>query len=129
MNDVKMLGRIGADGELRYMPNGTAVLSFSIAIQDKKNESEQVSWFKVNVYSKSAEKIAPRIKKGKEVFVAGRLQSRSWVDSKTGQKRYIVEIIAGWVRVVETFNPNESAYDSQPQLTSHGAINNEDVPF
>jgi len=133
MNSIYLIGRSGADAELRYTQNGTAVLNLSIAVNEKKGDGYEANWFKVSAYSKTAEAMAQKIKKGCEIFVQGKLSSRNWED-KNGQKRNTVEVIAQWLRVVDRSEPQPSSPyanqdQQQPQMTSHTFMNESDVPF
>lgn len=103
MNRCTLIGRAGADAELRYTPNGHPVINFSIATSEKKGEQYETQWHKIVLYGKSAESYAQRIKKGIEVFVDGKILTRAWTDS-SGQKKSSFEIIANWVRVIEKNN-------------------------
>jgi len=92
-----LIGNLGKDPELKYTPGGTAVCSFSIAttrsFTDKDgNKQEKTEWHNIKVWQKSAEIAAEYLKKGKQVYVEGRLETRSW--EQDGQKKYMTEIIA-----------------------------------
>jgi single-strand DNA-binding protein len=130
MNEVFMIGRSGAKAELRYIPNGTPVLNLSIAVNEKTKDEVRASWFKIVAFGKSAEIIAPRIQKGTEVFVKGRIFQKSWDDKTTGQKRYGFEIVAHWIKAIDNGPSPTSAYDNQPTMTHHEVdFNESDIPF
>lgn len=96
MNKVVMVGRIATDIELRFTAGkGTAVATFSIAVEKRfKREGEPTAnFFKVVVWGKQAENTANYMQKGKEIGIAGHLDSRSY-EAKDGTKRYITEIVA-----------------------------------
>lgn len=133
MNEIYLIGRSGADAELRYTANGTAVLNLSVAVSEKKGDGYETSWFKVSAYSKTAETMAQKIKKGSEVFVKGKLVSRSWDDKTTGQKRTSVEVLAQWLRVIDKSEgapaDRYANQGQQPQMTNHSFMTDGDIPF
>lgn len=98
LNKVLLIGHLGADPEFRSTPAGTPVSTFNVATTDqwtsKDGEQEQrTEWHRVVAWGKLAEISRDYLKKGKQVFIEGRLQTRSWED-KNGQKRYVTEIVA-----------------------------------
>ncbi len=98
VNKVILVGNLGRDPEVRYMPNGEAVCNFSIATTDTwKDKSgarqERTEWHNIVMYRKLAEIAGEYLKKGRPVYVEGRLQTRKW-QTKEGQDRYTTEIIA-----------------------------------
>ncbi len=96
MNVVILIGRLVADPELKYTPNGVAVTSFSIAVDRRfKNAAgeKQADFFNVVAWRQTAEFAANYLSKGRLVSVQGELQSRSWVQPD-GQKRYKTEVVA-----------------------------------
>jgi single-strand DNA-binding protein len=132
MNQIYLIGRSGADAELKYTPNGTAVCNLSIATSEKRGETYETTWHRVNIFGKTAEAIGLRIKKGSEVFIQGKLTSRTWDDKNTGQKRTSVEILANWVRLIDRGAPQggESPPPSNqgPQF-GQGYMDENDIPF
>lgn len=97
VNKVTLLGRIGKDPELRYMPNGDAVCNFSLATsetwKDKNGEKkESVEWHNVTIYRKLGEIAGQYLKKGSQVYLEGKLKTRKWQD-KQGNDRYTTEVI------------------------------------
>ena len=98
VNKVIILGNLGADPELRYTNSGTAVANFRIATNDrwtdKGGESqERTEWHSIVAWAKLGEICGKYLKKGRPVYIEGRLQTRSWED-QSGNKRYTTEIIA-----------------------------------
>jgi len=98
VNKVILVGNLGRDPEVRFMPNGEAVCNFSIATTDSwKDKSgakqERTEWHNIVMYRKLAEIAGEYLKKGRPVYVEGRLQTRKW-QTKEGQDRYTTEIIA-----------------------------------
>lgn len=98
LNKVMLIGNLTRDPELRYIPSGQAVATFTIAVNRAYNsqsgeKKEEVSFIRVVVWARLAENCNEYLKKGSSVFVEGRLQSRSW-DAPDGTKRSTLEVIA-----------------------------------
>ncbi len=98
VNKVILMGNLGKDPEVRFMPNGDAVCNFSIATtdswKDKAGErQEKTEWHNIVMYRRLAEIAGEYLKKGRPVYIEGRLQTRKW-QTKEGQDRYTTEIIA-----------------------------------
>lgn len=105
LNRVVIMGNLGQDPELRYTQSQTPVCTLNIATTDYRTgadgqRQETTEWHRVVVWSKQAENCAKYLAKGRSVLVEGRLATRSWEDQKTGQKRYVTEIIANNVQFV-----------------------------
>ena len=112
-----LVGNLGRDPEVRYMPNGEAVCNFSIATTDSwKDKSgakqERTEWHNIVMYRKLAEIAGEYLKKGRPVYIEGRLQTRKW-QTKEGQDRYTTEIIADQMQMLGTRDGGGSnaAYD------------------
>ena len=99
VNKVILIGRLGADPEVRYTPSGVAVANFSIATSEEwkdKNtgeKKEQTEWHKIVAWRRLGEICGEYLQKGRQVYIEGRLQTRSWED-KEGNKRWTTEILA-----------------------------------
>ncbi len=98
INKVILIGRLGQDPELKYTPSGAAVCNFSLATSESWNDKagqkqERTEWHRVVVWGKLAELCNQYLAKGRQCFVEGSLQTRSW-DGQDGQKRYTTEINA-----------------------------------
>ena len=99
VNKVIIVGNLGRDPETRYMPNGEAVTNVAVATteswKDKSSgeKKELTEWHRITFYRKLAEIAGQYLKKGSQVYVEGRLQTRKWTD-KDGVERYTTEIIA-----------------------------------
>ncbi len=98
VNKVILIGNLGRDPETRYMPDGGAITNISVATteqwKDKNGEKqEKTEWHRVAFFGKLAEIAGEYLKKGSQVYVEGRLQTRKWQD-KDGQDKYTTEIIA-----------------------------------
>jgi len=99
INKAILIGRLGADPEVRYTPSGVAVANFNIATseewkdKDTGEKKERTEWHRIVVWSKLGELCGEYLSKGRQVYIEGRLQTRSW-DDRDGNKRYTTEIIA-----------------------------------
>src|SRR5713101_6703954 len=99
VNKVILLGNLGKDPEVKFTPSGTAVAKFSVATSYRfkdKNEQwqDQTEWHNVVAWARLAEIAGEYLKKGNKVYIEGRIQTRSWEDKQTNQKKYMTEIIA-----------------------------------
>ena len=105
INKVIVLGNLGADPDARYMPNGNAVTNISVATTDswKDKESgerqEKTEWHRVVFFGRLAEIASEYLKKGSQVYVEGRLQTRKWED-KEGNDRWTTEIVANEMQML-----------------------------
>src|SRR3954465_13432673 len=100
VNKVILIGTLGKDPELKYTPQGTAVTKFSMAtnenFKDKQSGEwkERTEWHNIVCWQRTAEVAAEYLKKGRKVYIEGRLTTRSWDDKETGQKKYMTEVVA-----------------------------------
>ena len=98
VNKVILVGNLGQDPEVRYMPNGNGVANISIATTDSwkdKNTGqmqERTEWHRVVLFGKLAEVAGEYLRKGSQVYIEGRLQTRKWTD-QSGQEKYTTEIV------------------------------------
>ncbi len=98
LNKVMVIGHVGRDPEMRYTPGGKPVTSFSVATSRSWTNSEgerreETEWFNVVAWGNLAEICKQHIRKGRQVYVEGRLQTRSWEDHE-GKKRFRTELVA-----------------------------------
>lgn len=98
VNKVILVGNLGRDPEVRSTPSGQPVATFTLATsrrwRDKNGQKqEQTEWHTVVVWGKQAEIAGQYLTKGKQVYVEGRLQTRSWDDRNTGEKKYKTEVV------------------------------------
>jgi single-strand DNA-binding protein len=99
LNRVQLIGNLGKDPEIKYTPQGTPVAKITIAtnerFKDKSGEwQDRTEWHNVVLWQRMAEIAGEYLKKGGKVYIEGRLQTRSWDDKQTGQKKYMTEIVA-----------------------------------
>ena len=104
VNKVILIGNLGKDPDLRYMPGGEAVANITLATsetwKDKTGaKQEKTEWHRVTFYRKLAEIVGEYLKKGSSVYVEGRLETRKWTD-KSGTDRYTTEVIANEMRML-----------------------------
>jgi single-strand DNA-binding protein len=104
VNKVILIGNLGRDPETRYMPDGGAITNISVATTDKWKDKngemqEKTEWHRVAFFGKLAEIAGEYLKKGSQVYVEGRLQTRKWQD-KEGQDKYTTEIVANQMQML-----------------------------
>ena len=104
VNKAILVGNLGKDPELRYTPSGTAVCTFSLATTDRfKNkqgeQQDRTEWHNIVVWAGLAEICGKYLVKGKQVYIEGRIQNRSY-DDRDGNKRYISEIVANEMQML-----------------------------
>lgn len=141
VNDVKILGNVTNDLELRYTPNGAAVLNFGVATnrryQQDNEWKDDTTFHNIVVWGKQAETMARFARKGTRLYISGRLQTRSWEDAD-GKKQYKTEIVAREISLLARYDKegkNEPATAGKPSKSSSKGesseeeINPEDLPF
>ncbi len=140
LNKCMVIGHLGADPEMRYTANGSAVTSFRVAssrnFTDGSGERrEETEWFRVVTWNRLAETCAQYLTKGRLVYVEGRLQTRQW-DDQQGQRRYTTELIAETVRFLgggrDGGGSSEGGFASPGFATgpdNEGDIDPDDLPF
>lgn len=102
LNKVMITGRLGADPELRFTPQGNAVCTFRVASNHKvRDKPEETEWFQVLAWDKLGEICNQYLTKGARVYVEGRLQTRKWED-REGTTRYTTEVIASEMIILES---------------------------
>ena len=105
-NLVILIGNLGKEPEVKFMPNGNAVCNFSIATteswKDKQSgaKQEKVEWHAITMYGKLAEIAGQYLTKGSSVYLEGKLQTRKWQDKQTGADRYTTEIICDEMKML-----------------------------
>ena len=116
LNKAMIIGNLGRDPEMRYTPNGQAVTQFTVAVnrnyKDQAGEwQEETEWFRVVAWGPLAERTAEYLRKGRKVYVEGRLQTRQW-EGQDGQKRYTTELIANTVTPLDPRPRGDDAGES-----------------
>lgn len=97
-NKALLLGNVGKEPEIRSTNGGTLVANFSLATADRQkdhqgNWADKTEWHNVVAFSRTAEVVRDYVKKGTQLFIVGKIQTRSWEDSESGQKKYRTEIL------------------------------------
>jgi len=124
VNKVIIVGNLGADPELKYTQNNTPVVNFRVATTDRwkdrnsGDQQERTEWHRIVAWSRLAEICNQYLRKGKQVYVEGRLQTRSWED-QDGNKRYITEIVAQTMQMLG--RPGDRADDIGPREAAGAA--------
>lgn len=134
VNKVILIGNLGKDPEIKYTPQGRAHAKFSLATNDRYKDKNgewqnRVEWHNIIAWERLAEVAGEYLKKGSKVYIEGRLQTHSWDDKQTNQKRYMTEIVAS--DLVLLGDPSEQSQPSQPaeQPAASGPITDQDIPF
>ena len=115
LNKVMIIGNLGRDPEMRYTPSGQPVTQFTVAVnRNYKNQAgewqEETEWFRIVAWGPLAERTAEYLRKGRKVYVEGRLQTRQW-EGQDGQKRYTTELIANQVTSLDPRPRDETPAD------------------
>lgn len=117
VNKVIIVGRLGADPDMRYTASGLAIASFNVATNERVpagegNWEDRTEWHRVKVFGKLAEICGNYLNKGKQVYVEGSLRTNQWEDSQ-GVKRYTTEIIARDIEMLGSPAGESGAYQDQ----------------
>lgn len=133
LNKVMLIGNLGKDPELKYTNSGVAVATFSVATPDswkdqEGNTQERTEWHNIVAWRKLAEICGEYLKKGKKVYIEGKLQTRSY--EKDGVKRYTTEIVADQLVMLDGGGgrPQSETNDAIP-MPDAPASKDEDLPF
>ena len=155
LNRVQLIGNLGKDPEVKYTPQGTPVAKLTIAtnerFKDKDGEwQDRTEWHNVVLWQRLAEIAGEYLKKGGKVYIEGRLQTRSWDDKTTGQKKYMTEVVASdlillggrgegggggefcrqFARIFGQCRQRiRSAHCRNPKPAGAGPITDDDIPF
>lgn len=115
VNKVILIGNLGADPDMRYMPSGDAVANISLATsegwQDKQTgeQREKTEWHRVVAFRRLGEIIGQYCRKGSKIYIEGRLQTRKWTDNQ-GIERYTTEIIADQMQMLDSRSGGDTAF-------------------
>jgi len=139
VNKVILVGNVGKDPEVKYVPTGTALAKFSLAtnerFKDKSGEwQDRTEWHNILAWERLAEIIGEYVHKGTKLYVEGRLQTSTWEDRQSGEKKYRTEIVARDLVLLgsrdgaepETEGPNR---ERETVRAGSGEITDEDIPF
>jgi single-strand DNA-binding protein len=147
LNKVMLIGNLGKDPEVKYTPQGTPVAKLALATNERYKDKggewqDRTEWHNVVLWQRLAEIAGEYLKKGSKVYIEGRLQTRSWDDKQTNQKKYMTEVVASdLVLLGRSEGAGESARgaaaaggfdqrtpDAEPAPVST-PISDEDIPF
>jgi len=135
VNKAIVVGNLGADPELRYTPGGSAVANFRLATQEqwtnKEGEkTERTEWHRIVAWGRLGEVCGEYLHKGSQVYIEGRIQTRSWED-REGNKRYTTEIVAQTMQMLGSPPKSGKAKAGEESFPSEEpiAIPDDDIPF
>lgn len=130
INKVILVGNLGQDPEIRYMPNGNAVANFSVATSESWKDKQtgesrdRTEWHRVVVFGKLAEITGEYVKKGTQVYIEGQLQTRKWQD-QSGTDRYTTEVVVNTVGgSLQILGSRNNAGNSDDESQSWGQSSN-----
>ena len=150
VNKVILIGNLGKDPEVKYTPNGTAVAKFSLATNERYkdkdgNWQDRTEWHNITAWQRTAEIAGEYLKKGRTVYIEGRLRTDSWEDKNTHEKKYRTEIVVENLVLLgggrgeseeggggRSRGASANAMDQRPQheeATQSTGITDEDIPF
>jgi len=151
VNKVILLGNLGKDPEVKYTPSGVPVAKFSLATNERYKDKggewqDRTEWHNIVVWQRLAEIVGEYVKKGSKIYIEGRLQTSSWEDKQSGEKKYRTEIIASDLVLLSGRGeggggehegrssrgaPASSSFDQRTQADEHAPteITDEDIPF
>ena len=135
INKVILLGNLGADPELRTTAGGDAVATISIATSDSwkdKNTGEdqqKTEWHRVVFFRRMAEVVGQYLKKGSSVYIEGQLQTNSYEDKNTGEKKFSTQIIARDMQMLGSRNNSETQSNSSEEALMDQTPMDDEIPF
>ncbi len=149
VNKVTLLGNVGKDPEIKMLPNGFPVANLTLATSDRTKDKagewqERTEWHNLVAFQRTAEIIRDYVKKGNKLYVEGRIQTRSWDDQASGQKKYRTEIIVNDVVLLSgredgggtgggNFRQNTGSFDQRAPVHheefASTEITDDDIPF
>ncbi len=156
VNKVMLLGNVGKDPEMRASQSGMVIASFSLATADRQKDQtgnwvDKTEWHNLVCFGRTAEIVRDYVKKGTQLFVEGKIQTRSWDDKESGQKKYRTEILVNELSLLgsrqggesgggssysggaSSYSKSTASFDqrpSQPQEDyADAGITDDDIPF
>jgi len=150
VNKVILIGNLGKDPEVKYTPSGVPVAKFSLAtnerFKDKSGEwQDRTEWHNIVAWQRTAEIVGEYVKKGSKIYVEGRLQTSSWEDKQSGEKKYRTEVVVNDLVLLSGRGDGESEGRSRSAVAAGGGmdqrpphaeeasqetgITDEDIPF
>ncbi len=151
VNKVILLGNVGKDPEIRSTGGGTMVANFTLATSDRQKDAQgnwqdRTEWHNLVAFQRTAEIVRDYVKKGHKLYVEGKIQTRSWDDKESGQKRYRTEILVNDLSLLSgrddsgggsggySRGSNTGSFDQRPpagqeDLAQSAEISDDDIPF
>jgi single-strand DNA-binding protein len=142
INKVQLLGHLGKDPEIRSTPGGTIIATFSLATSDRRKDQngdwqDQTEWHNLVAFNRTAEICRDYLSKGSQVHVEGKIQTRSWEDKETGERKYRTEILVNeLIMLGGASGDSANGRQTQPvaqratEPNAHGQyIDDDDIPF
>jgi single-strand DNA-binding protein len=141
VNKVILVGNLGKSPEIKYTASGTPLAKFSLATNEKfKDQSgewqQRTEWHNIVAWQRLAEIVGEYLTCGSKVYVEGKLQTSTWEDKQSGERKYRTEIVARDILLLgshqngngdQAFAPHQT--ESEPVDAGHGQITDEDIPF
>ena len=135
VNKAILVGNLGSDPDIRYTPSGTAVANFSLATNEQwtnkdGEKTEKTEWHRIVAWGRLGEICGEYLKKGSQVYIEGRIQTRAWED-RDGNKRYTTEIIAQAMQMLGSSMKEGQArlIDERYPIEEPISIPEDDIPF
>jgi single-strand DNA-binding protein len=151
VNKVTLLGNVGKDPEMRSTAGGTTVANFTLATSDRQkdqqgNWQDRTEWHNLVAFTRTAEIVRDYVKKGSKLYIEGKIQTRSWDDKESGQKRYRTEILVNELVLLSGRDEGSGAaassrsssstasFDQRPpaghdDVAQQAEISDDDIPF
>lgn len=151
VNKVILIGNLGADPDVRYMPNGSAVANVTVATstvwRDKQSGElvERTEWHRVVFFSRLAEIVGEYLRKGSKIYIEGSLRTRKWQDKATGVDRFTTEIVANEMQMLDSraggqgrqadgsqgaeFGQSDTIPEFNQGVEEHSSHFDDDIPF
>jgi single-strand DNA-binding protein len=133
VNKVVLVGNLGKDPEMRYMPNGGAVANLTLATteswKDKQTgeRKEKTEWHRLTVFNRLGEMCGEYLKKGAKIYVEGKLQTRKW-QGQDGQDRYTTEVVVAEIQMMDSRNPAQAGGQPFQQNTPQQSATQQNTP-
>ena len=126
VNKLILVGRLGVDPEMKYLPSGTAIANFTVATNERMKNSDgdyqdHTDWHRIVAFGRTAEFAGEYLRKASLVYVEGRVQNRSWED-KEGVKKYITEVICNSLQMLGSKSDSDSGGEKKtdhPEKSEH----------
>jgi len=125
LNKVMLIGNLGADPEIKYTAGGTPIANLRLATaESRKNKEGQwedtTEWHRIVMFGRSAEVCKDYLKKGSKIYIEGRIQTQSWDDKQSGQKRFMTEIVGNQMVMLDAKGSNDYSGQQSQQSQPRG---------